>query len=970
MLLSCSRTYNLWRKIFTFFPFSHLIFLYFNCFLSYVRSRHRIKSTIWTSFLIVFCLFSYTIFSQGNLPASNIQNPSMSLDEAIEDKDFLKKLRNAESEDEFRVLFEPSDSKYISYLSHLGKKLWIFDSYSGVALTLTKTNILRLIERNIIQNLWFNSLIFASSDSSQFQSLNLTRDVYDYTTSIGAQSLWVEGNYGNSTKIAILDTGIKQSHPALNQTMEGENRILQAKNFFDDSTNVEDDNGHGTEVAGIIGSNGLLGFDKGVAPNCDFLIGKVLSHAAQGSVETLIKGIDWALENEADIINLSLGKAVSNVTSPEVIAVNSAVQQGVIVCVAVGNARNVNEFGYNDLFTVLSPGIASQAITVGALDNNNIIYELSSAGSVVENYDETNSQFLFDSVKLTNTLLKPDLLAPGVMLNTTSKEGLTTIRVSGTSYSTAVVSGICSLLLQKHENTSPSLIKSSLLETADKQNIEMITPFGSIIKRAIPKLYQGSGLVDCSAASKYLDDPPPFFIWPSIVPFDLNTVFKNSESSFQINLFINEETDNLKVSMQSSVSEFVTINEIPEVPEIGQYDLQVIVSHEDSYTGSHSHQINFEVNNQTISIRLSYEVVKAKGRILFICDELGDTSKYSLYGSLWKLMTIAKNVDLLPSILARDSLTKISSLNLNDFEAIALINPNSSEYRSYSEEDLNLLSDYASQDGKYNGGAVILFPTINSDLNLINSLLNPFNISYSLTGLTNEILDVSLLSHTLLENPNNVLSVYLPSSLNVTKDDDFANLIAYRFAISDQRGSNGSLIIAANTIDMFISSPYLYSDITTNYEENMQSLYFGNNQELLENILSSAVVDEIEIEYVLNAKEIKTNKLLTVDIRADNFYKPLSGLTFYLSIQTESDTIFRFTTYDDYQNGSYSFSFIPENFNVPPGKYSLAVRSPFGKVSWAIHILAIVSWGPIIVEVSVVACIALLIVTRRKPIKK
>jgi hypothetical protein len=169
---------------------------------------------------------------------------------------------------------------------------------------------------------------------------------------------------------------------------------------------------------------------------------------------------------------------------------------------------------------------------------------------------------------------------------------------------------------------------------------------------------------------------------------------------------------------------------------------------------------------------------------------------------------------------------------------------------------------------------------------------------------------------------------------------------------------------------MFISSPYLYSDITTNYEENMQALYFGNNQELLENILSSTVVDEIEIEYVLNAKEIKTNKLLTVDIRADNFYKPLSGLNFYLSIQTESDTIFQYTTYDDYQNGSYSFSFIPKNFNVLPGKYRLAIRSPFGKISWSIHILAIVSWGPIIVEVSVVACIAVLIVIRRKPIKK
>ena len=910
------------------------------------------------------------MLSRSNQPESPLPNIGINIEDVIMDKVFLNTLKYAESETKFRVLFELSDSRFLPLLSHMGKKLNSFETYSGLALTLSKTNILKLIEKQIIKNLWFNSIVYATSDSSNFQALNLTREVYDYTTSIGAPSLWIDGFFGNSTKIAILDTGIKENHPALNQTMEGDNKILARKNFFDDTTNVQDDNGHGTELAGIIGSNGLFGFDRGIAPNCEFLIGKVLSDEGQGTVETLIDGIDWAIEKEADIINLSLGKAFSNISSPEVVAVNTAVQQGVVVCVAAGNVRNTNEFGYNDLFTILSPGTANLAITVGALDNNKIIYEKSSAGSAVINYDDLFSRFLFDSVDISNTLLKPDLLAPGVLLNTTSKDGLTTKRVSGTSYATGVVSGVCSLLIHKHENTTPSIIKSALLGTAEKQYIELTSPFGSNIKKEISKLHQGAGLVRCSEASSYLDDPPSILLWPSVAPFDLKTVFKNTENSFRVSVYINDEIDNLELSMASSVEEFVTISNLPENPDIGQYDLLITISHEDSYAGTHSHQILFIANNQSYSFRLSYEVVRAVGRILFICDELGDTNKYSLYGSLWNLLESAKKAGLIPTLFARDKLIHLRSVNLNNYEVIALINPFETEYRSYGIEDLESVQDYITKDGFYSGGAVILLPSITSDFLFLNSSLNPLNISYAPLGITSEVVDVSSQSHLLLTSPNIINNLFIPNPLNVTKSDDLENTIVDRLVFTDQRDDNGSLIISANSVEMFLSSPYLYSDVTTDYEENLQALEFGDNREFLENILASTIVDEIEFEYYLNTDETKINNLLTVRIKAKNYYKPLSGLTFYLSIETKTDTIFQYSTYEDYHNGEYLFSFIPKEHSIPPGEYRLAIRSPFGKTSWAIHLLARVSLGPIIVELSVVACIALLIVTKRKQVTK
>ncbi len=333
-------------------------------------------------------------------------------------------------------------------------------------------------------------------------------------------------------------------------------------------------------------------------------------------------------------------------------------------------------------------------------------------------------------------------------------------------------------------------------------------------------------------------------------------------------------------------------------------------------------------------------------------------------------MTLAKRAGLIPTLFARDKLIHLRSINLNNFEVIALINSFKTEYRSYGIEDLEAIQDYIMKDGLYTGGAVILFPSIASDLNLLNSSLEDLNISYALSGISDEILDLSLHSHSLLTTPNIVNNLFIPNPLNISKIGDTENTIVDRLAFSDQRDDNGSLIIAANSIDMFQCSPYLYSDITTDYEENLQSLEFGDNQELLENIYASSIVNDIEFEYHLSSDEIKINKALNVSIKARNYYKPLSGISFYLSIQTETETIFRYSIYEDYRNGNYLFSFIPKDHSVQPGEYRLAIRSPFGKSSWAIHLLARVSLGPIIVELSVIACIALLIVTKRKSVKK
>src|SRR5690606_23110403 len=103
---------------------------------------------------------------------------------------------------------------------------------------------------------------------------------------------------GKGVRIGIIDSGIS-SHPDL--------RISGGVSIVNYTESYHDDNGHGTHVAGIIGAlDNTIGI-KGVAPEADLFAIKVFSHDNTGSLIDVIRGIDWAITNKMDIINLSLG---------------------------------------------------------------------------------------------------------------------------------------------------------------------------------------------------------------------------------------------------------------------------------------------------------------------------------------------------------------------------------------------------------------------------------------------------------------------------------------------------------------------------------------------------------------------------------------------------------------------------------------------------------------------------------------
>ena len=206
------------------------------------------------------------------------------------------------------------------------------------------------------QKIFFLAILISISAvliSNQLQNTdNISILVNNSGPFIGTSISYQSGYDGSGIIVSIIDTGIDLNHPDL------EGQIIGGYDFVDNDEIPEDTNGHGTQVAGIIASNGNL---KGIAPNSKILMYKVSEDGESVPSHLIIKAIEKSIEDSADIINISLGINQTNTKIDQV--VNKAVKNNIFVVTAAGN------FG-PELSTIGSPGINPNAITVGATFNN------------------------------------------------------------------------------------------------------------------------------------------------------------------------------------------------------------------------------------------------------------------------------------------------------------------------------------------------------------------------------------------------------------------------------------------------------------------------------------------------------------------------------------------------------------------------------------------------------------------------
>ena len=174
---------------------------------------------------------------------------------------------------------------------------------------------------------------------------------------VGANIPQLEGIKGNGIKVAIIDTGVDFNHPDL-YGWGPDGKVVGGYNFIQEGKPPLDTNGHGTQVAGIIAADGHL---VGVAPKAKILAYKVSENGEAVSSDLIIKAIDKAIEDGADIINISLGVNQTNEKIDN--AVNKALEKEIFVVTAAGNDGPTPR-------TIGSPGRDFGSVTVGATYNN------------------------------------------------------------------------------------------------------------------------------------------------------------------------------------------------------------------------------------------------------------------------------------------------------------------------------------------------------------------------------------------------------------------------------------------------------------------------------------------------------------------------------------------------------------------------------------------------------------------------
>lgn len=264
-------------------------------------------------------------------------------------------------------------------------------------------------------------------------------------------------------------------------------KVIGGYNFVDLNTDALDDQGHGTHVAEIAAGNGVL---KGVAPDANLIAYKVLNSYGSGYLSTIISAIDTAIgtrfdqdnTNDIDVINLSLGAYCGSTgdqysdycgpNDPLSTAVDNAAKSGIVVAVAAGNGGR-----YGDLIS--SPGTASKAITVGAIDKSKKIADFSSKGPVIWRGID---------------LKKPDIVAPGVSICSAELFGLvyldnrciddSHISLNGTSMATPYAAGLAALVIQAHPDWKTEQIKQAIKDSAQNIGYDYNT--------------QGAGMVDAN----------------------------------------------------------------------------------------------------------------------------------------------------------------------------------------------------------------------------------------------------------------------------------------------------------------------------------------------------------------------------------------------------------------------------------------------------------------------------------------
>src|SRR6201993_774128 len=362
----------------------------------------------------------------------------------------------------------------------------------------------------------------------------ITRQMNNAAVGVLANYAWSLGYDGTGIAVAVIDSGVHGVDDL--KDAQGHNRILY--NYDSLGGGADDQYGHGTHVAGIIGGSGKDSICsncdvtiRGIAPNVQIINFHALGQTGQGTDSSVITAINKAIALKSQynirVMNLSLGRPVyeSYALDPLCQAVEAAWKAGIVVVVAAGNDGRTNYATYNGYGWITAPGNDPFVITVGAMNTR----------GTADRSDDVMTSYSSKGPTAIDHIVKPDLVAPGnrvvslqtggylqknypgnrppvsyYQTNTSTGPSGKYFILSGTSMATAVVSGGAALLLQKNPALTPDQVKMLLMKTAYKNfpRYSTMTDAGMTYTLQYDVFTVGAGYLDLQAAISASDVPP------------------------------------------------------------------------------------------------------------------------------------------------------------------------------------------------------------------------------------------------------------------------------------------------------------------------------------------------------------------------------------------------------------------------------------------------------------------------------
>ena len=362
----------------------------------------------------------------------------------------------------------------------------------------------------------------ALASAPAVRAVNLDRPLHGTlqrtAATIGAK--WVSENLGfdgAGVGVAIIDSGVARAHDDL------ATRVAHFVDFVDFQSQPHDGYGHGTHVAGIIAGSGQdsAGERRGIAPGAHLVVLKALDARGDGYISNAIAALDYAIEHRAAynirVINLSVAAGVyeSYKTDPLTLAAGRAVEAGIVVITAAGNLGRTSG-GRPQYGGITAPGNAPWVLTVGAASHN----------GTADRGDDTVAPFSSLGPSAIDLVSKPDVVAPGVGIESTADAGSTLfmarpdarfwgtsptatepyLSLSGTSMAAPVVAGTVALMLQANPALTPAAVKAIVQSSADAQPAESALAQGAGFLDARAAVELARTLADSPAAAELLDD--------------------------------------------------------------------------------------------------------------------------------------------------------------------------------------------------------------------------------------------------------------------------------------------------------------------------------------------------------------------------------------------------------------------------------------------------------------------------------